>query len=90
MRDCEYILTDSGGIQEEATAPNIKKKVFVLRESTERPEAVEADFAEIVGTDDEEILNRIKEFSKDNWDPKEGPYGKGDAGKKIVDIICEQ
>lgn len=90
MRDCEYILTDSGGIQEEATAPNIKKKVFVLRESTERPEAVEADFAEIVGTDDEEILHRIKEFNKENWDPKEGPYGKGDAGKKIVDVICEQ
>ena len=90
MKDCEYILTDSGGIQEEATAPNIKKKVFVLRESTERPEAVEADFAEIVGTDDEEILHRIKEFNKENWDPKEGPYGKGDAGKKIVDVICEQ
>ncbi|MGM0405180.1 MAG: non-hydrolyzing UDP-N-acetylglucosamine 2-epimerase [Thermoplasmatota archaeon] len=90
MRDCEYILTDSGGIQEEATAPNIKKKVFVLRESTERPEAVEADFADIVGTDDEEILRRINDFDKDNWNPKEGPYGKGDAGKKIIDVICEQ
>src|SRR5437016_1229280 len=50
MIHCQFIITDSGGIQEEATAPNIMKKVFVVRESTERPEAVEAGYAEVVGT----------------------------------------
>jgi UDP-N-acetylglucosamine 2-epimerase (non-hydrolysing) len=50
MKKREIILTDSGGIQEEATAPQIRKPFLVLRTSTERPEAVEAGFAKIVGT----------------------------------------
>jgi len=87
MKKCEYIMTDSGGIQEEATAPNIKKKVFVLRESTERPEAVDEGYAEIVGTDPDKILGALKDFGKNDWKPGECPYGDGDAGKKIVDII---
>jgi UDP-N-acetylglucosamine 2-epimerase (non-hydrolysing) len=55
MRKSELIITDSGGIQEEATAPAIKKPVLVIRLSTERPEAVESGFAQIVGTESEEI-----------------------------------
>ena len=46
---CEFVLTDSGGVQEEATAPNVRKKAFVLRESTERPEAVLAGYVEVLG-----------------------------------------
>ncbi|MGM0510192.1 MAG: non-hydrolyzing UDP-N-acetylglucosamine 2-epimerase [Thermoplasmatota archaeon] len=87
MKKCEYIMTDSGGIQEEATAPNIKKKVFVLRESTERPEAVDEGYAEIVGTDPDKILDALNDFDKNDWVPGECPYGDGHAGKKIVDII---
>ncbi|MFO8109353.1 MAG: UDP-N-acetylglucosamine 2-epimerase (non-hydrolyzing) [Thermoplasmata archaeon] len=87
MRNARYILTDSGGIQEEATSPNIKKKVFVLRESTERPEAVEAGFAEVVGTDSEDILKAIDRFEEKGWKPSTCPYGDGKAAKRIVDII---
>ncbi len=87
MRNARYILTDSGGIQEEATAPNIKKKVFVLRESTERPEAVEAGFAEVVGTDSGDILKAIDDFEERGWKPGECPYGDGRAAGRIVELI---
>lgn len=90
MKGCRYILTDSGGIQEEATAPSIKKKVFVLRESTERPEAVDAGHAEVVGTRSEDIVAGIREFEGEDWDPRECPYGNGDAGEMIVEIISEE
>jgi len=87
MKNSKYILTDSGGIQEEATAPNIKKKVFVLRESTERPEAVDAGYAEVVGTDSEKILASIEQFDVEEWNPAESPYGDGTTSEQIVDII---
>lgn len=90
MKNCEYIMTDSGGIQEEATAPNIKKKVFVLRESTERPEAVDEGYAEIVGTDPDKILDALNSFDKKEWSPGECPYGDGHAGENIVDIISSR
>lgn len=50
MKKCKVIITDSGGLQEEATAPSIRKPVVVIRESTDRPEAVRAGFAIVVGT----------------------------------------
>ena len=56
MRRARLILTDSGGIQEEA--PTFGKPVLVLREKTERPEGVEAGLAELVGTDEERIVAR--------------------------------
>jgi len=89
MNRCNFILTDSGGIQEEATAPGIEKKVFVLRESTERPEAVEAGYCTVVGTDKEDILEAIKNFEEKNWDPDPSPYGDGKASEKIVNILKE-
>ncbi len=85
---CAFVLTDSGGIQEEVTAPDIRKKAFVLRESTERPEAVEAGYAEIVGTRAAPILKRIAAFLEAPWAPKTpSPFGGGDAGKRIVDLL---
>lgn len=87
MKKCNFILTDSGGIQEEATAPGIQKKVFVLRESTERPEAVDAGYCEIVGTEQENILKAIDDFKEEEWDPGLSPYGDGKAAEKIVDIL---
>ncbi len=87
MKRCEYILTDSGGIQEEATAPGIEKKVFVLRESTERPEAVEAGYCTVVGTDKDNILEAVENFKKDGWEPGPSPYGDGKAARKIVNIL---
>ncbi|MFQ6127715.1 MAG: non-hydrolyzing UDP-N-acetylglucosamine 2-epimerase [Thermoplasmata archaeon] len=88
MRECGFILTDSGGIQEEATSPNIGKKVFVLRTSTERPEAVEAGYAEVVGTSVANALDAIKRFEKGKWTPSgQSPYGEGKAANKIADVL---
>ena len=88
MKRCEMILTDSGGIQEEATAPQIRKPVLVLRLSTERPEAVEAGFAKVVGTEKQDILEAIEEtLKKQNDLPSNSPYGDGKAAEKIVEII---
>ncbi len=83
MKKCEIILTDSGGIQEEATAPQIRKPVLVLRLSTERPEAVEAGFAKVVGTEKQRILEALEE-SLENKErlPTHSPYGNGDAAEK--------
>ncbi|MEF8874949.1 MAG: UDP-N-acetylglucosamine 2-epimerase (non-hydrolyzing) [Candidatus Thermoplasmatota archaeon] len=89
MKKSEYIMTDSGGIQEEATAPNIRKKVFVLRDSTERPEAVEAGYCTVVGTDSEDIIDGVESFQEEEWDPAGCPYGDGKAAEKIGDIIID-
>ena len=85
---CSFVLTDSGGIQEEATAPNIRKKVFVLRESTERPEAVEAGYAEVLGTDARTVLDRVRRFMEESWAPANAcPFGDGTAGRRIVEAL---
>jgi UDP-N-acetylglucosamine 2-epimerase (non-hydrolysing) len=85
MQNCEYILTDSGGIQEEATSPPIRKFVFVLRNNTDRPEAVDAGYAEVVGTDPRRVLHAIKRQMSVGWKPKgKCPFGNGKAGEKIV------
>ncbi|MEM3612920.1 MAG: UDP-N-acetylglucosamine 2-epimerase (non-hydrolyzing) [Candidatus Bathyarchaeia archaeon] len=90
MKKCEIILTDSGGIQEEATAPQIRKPVLVLRTSTERPEAVEAGFATVVGTEKQNILEAIKGTLDNQKElPTESPFGRGDAAEQIVKIIEE-
>jgi UDP-N-acetylglucosamine 2-epimerase (non-hydrolysing) len=91
MRKCALILTDSGGIQEEATAPSIRKPVLVLRLSTERPEAVEAGFAKVVGTDKNKALAAIKEaMTKQEELPSKSPYGNGDTAEKIVKILQKE
>jgi len=90
LMECAFVLTDSGGIQEEATSPNISKKVFVLRNNTERPEAVEAGYAEVLGTFADSVLNRLDQFDSATWRPTQPcPFGTGDAAHKIVDIIEE-
>jgi UDP-N-acetylglucosamine 2-epimerase (non-hydrolysing) len=91
MKKCEMILTDSGGIQEEATAPPIRKPVLVMRLSTERPEAIEAGFAEVVGIEKQTILETMKKALK-NWKklPEKSPYGDGNAAEKIVKIVKKE
>ena len=90
MKHSTFILTDSGGIQEEASAPNIRKKVFVLRDNTERPESVESGYAEVVGTDPDKILNRISRFviAPDRL-TNPCPFGDGQAYIKILQE-CER
>jgi UDP-N-acetylglucosamine 2-epimerase (non-hydrolysing) len=88
MKRSELIITDSGGIQEEATAPGIRKPVLVTRLSTERPEAVEAGFAKVVGTEKRDILKAIDETMKNPVEfPKVSPFGDGHAAEKIVRTI---
>ena len=99
LKGAHLILTDSGGIQEEA--PTFGTPVLVLREVTERPEGIEAGVAILVGTDSEKILEEgrrilsrgLKERgstreSDRSSTPAPNPYGDGRAGERIVDIIA--
>lgn len=87
------ILTDSGGIQEEA--PSLGKPVLVMRDTTERPEGVEAGTLKLVGTSEEGIYRAFKELLNDENEYKKmslasNPYGDGNASKKIADILEEK
>ncbi|WP_421856357.1 non-hydrolyzing UDP-N-acetylglucosamine 2-epimerase [Marinomonas sp.] len=84
------ILTDSGGIQEEA--PSLGKPVLVMRETTERPEAVEAGTVKLVGTDVNMIVSSLNILLKNEDTYKEmsfahNPYGSGEACQKIIDKL---
>jgi len=85
MKRCEAILTDSGGLQEEATAPPIRKPVVVFRKRTERPEAVKAGFARVAGVTRTGALRALNMMlSRDRELPTSSPYGNGRAGDKIA------
>ncbi len=91
MQRCHLVLTDSGGMQEEA--PSFGKPVLVLRETTERPEAVEAGTVKLVGTDQSVVLSVTKELLNNPQTYQDmaeavNPYGDGMASKRIVDFIC--
>ncbi|MFZ0305240.1 MAG: UDP-N-acetylglucosamine 2-epimerase (non-hydrolyzing) [Terracidiphilus sp.] len=91
MKHCTSILSDSGGIQEEA--PSLKKRVVVMRDVTERPEAVESGWAQLVGTDRERIVSAV--LNTLHVAPQEvergpSPFGDGTAARQIVDILAAQ
>ncbi len=93
MNRAYIILTDSGGIQEEA--PSLAKPVLVMRDTTERPEAVEAGTVKLVGTDVDMMTSSINELmdneeSYDKMTFAHNPYGDGDACSKILDILANQ
>jgi UDP-N-acetylglucosamine 2-epimerase (non-hydrolysing) len=84
------VLTDSGGIQEEA--PSLGKPVLVMRDTTERPEGVAAGTLRLVGTDEEVIYNNFKQLLCDTSEYEKmsrasNPYGDGHACERIADII---
>ena len=88
MKNCSFIVTDSGGIQEEATSPIIRKKVLVVRKTTDRPEAVDSKLAEIIGLKEKNISNSIiKTMKNPKLNSKKTPYGKGNASEKILKIL---
>lgn len=84
------ILTDSGGIQEEA--PSLGKPVLVMRDTTERPEGIAAGTLKLVGTDEEVIYKNFKELLEnkeayENMSKASNPYGDGHASERIADIL---
>jgi UDP-N-acetylglucosamine 2-epimerase (non-hydrolysing) len=89
MKSCKFLVTDSGGLQEEATAPEISKRVLVLRKSTERLEAIEGGLAELLYPKFNKVgQGLIKEWnSSRNIFPKRSPYGTGYASKKIITAL---
>jgi len=88
-----FIITDSGGVQEEA--PTLKKPVLVIRKKTERTESVDMGISKLVGTETRNIINNISELLDDKDSYKKmvsdkNPYGDGNAAKKILDFILKK
>jgi len=93
LKSCHFIITDSGGIQEEA--PSLGKPVLLMRDVTERPEAVEAGAVKVVGTRREAIVRAAatllgSEREYDSMVVAENPYGDGRAAGKITDAVMER
>lgn len=93
MKQSHFILTDSGGIQEEA--PALGKPVLVLRRTTERPEGVEAGTARVVGTDPQRIFEEAARLLSDpgayaSMSRAANPYGDGRAAERIVEAILHR
>jgi UDP-N-acetylglucosamine 2-epimerase (non-hydrolysing) len=86
------IVSDSGGVQEEA--PTLGKPLLVLRENTERPEVLESGVARLVGSRPEALALMLEEaYLEGSWASQvgriENPFGDGDSGQKIAEIIAE-
>ena len=93
MNQAHIILTDSGGIQEEA--PSLGKPVLVMRDTTERPEAVSAGTVKLVGTDVDKITASLNQLLTDEKAYKEmsfahNPYGDGKACERIIEVLREK
>ncbi len=89
MKHCEFVLSDSGGIQEEA--PSFGKHCIVMREVTERMESVNLGMSELVGTDIAKINNAVQSTINGNvkHDLSKNPYGDGHASEKILNILMD-
>lgn len=92
MNKSTIVLTDSGGIQEEA--PGLGKPVLVMRDTTERPEAVTSGTVRLVGTDYNKIMNEVSNLLDDpivyqSMSQAVNPYGDGQASKRIANILAE-
>ena len=92
MKQSFFIVTDSGGVQEEA--PGLGKPVLVMRDTTERPEAIDAGTAKLVGADYDKIRNGIESLLTDENEyakmaKAHNPYGDGKAVGRIIDKLLE-
>jgi UDP-N-acetylglucosamine 2-epimerase (non-hydrolysing) len=91
MRRCWLILTDSGGIQEEA--PSFHKPVLILREVTERPEVVDSGAGKVIGTDSDRIVQEVVALMQNPVEYRkmsgaQNPFGDGHAAERIVDVLA--
>ena len=92
MSHCRFILTDSGGIQEEA--PSLDKPVLVMRNATERPEVIDSGAARLVGTDKKGIVKAVKRLLSDDtlfqsMASAKNPFGDGKSAARIADILAK-
>jgi len=89
LRKCKFVITDSGGVQEEITSPQINKRSLVLRDCTERPESVESGHSVLCKIEHNVILEQIKSFQMNDGKSlvTKSPYGTGDSAIKIVKIL---
>lgn len=89
LRKCKFVVTDSGGVQEEITSPQINKRALILRDCTERPESVVSGHSVLCKIKHKTILEQIERFDIDasNKITTESPYGVGDSALKITDIL---
>jgi len=92
MNRSYFIITDSGGVQEEA--PSLGKPVLVMRDTTERPEALEAGTVKLVGTDPQKIIKEAQKLLDDTMEYERmskahNPYGDGNACERIIDFLKE-
>lgn len=92
MQNCQLVLTDSGGVQEEA--PGLGKPVLVMRDTTERPEAVEAGTVKLVGTAADTIVSEVSRLLSDDdayavMSRAHNPYGDGKACERIRDFLSD-
>jgi UDP-N-acetylglucosamine 2-epimerase (non-hydrolysing) len=93
MSRCWIILTDSGGIQEEA--PSFHKPVLVLRDATERPEVIESGAGQLVGTNTDRIVSAVTQLSHSpesyaRMSSAPNPFGDGEASRRIVEILAKR
>lgn len=93
LKDSRLIISDSGGIQEEA--PTLGVPLLITRDCTERPEVVHAGAAMLVGTNQDLLVSTAsrllsEESSRGEMIAKENPFGEGDSGKKIIELIVER
>ena len=92
MNKSYFIITDSGGVQEEA--PSLGKPVLVMRDTTERPEALKAGTVKLVGTNKEKIIKEAQKLIDDEKEYEKmsrahNPYGDGKASERIKDFLIE-
>ena len=93
MEKSYFIITDSGGVQEEA--PSLGKPVLVMRDTTERPEALLAGTVKLVGTDSKQIINEAQKLIDNKkayrtMSQASNPYGNGTACQKIIDFLKDK
>lgn len=93
MEKSTIVLTDSGGIQEEA--PGLGKPVLVMRDTTERPEAVSAGTVKLVGAEYDKIISEVSilldnQLAYEKMSKAVNPYGDGTACEKIVDVLMNK
>ncbi len=90
MEACQVVLTDSGGVQEEA--PGLGKPVLVMRDTTERPEGIDAGTVQLIGPDTKKIVDQVGSLLPDadayrQMSEAVNPYGDGKAAERIVDAV---